>query len=336
MSDHDKQPDLERMCEQWLDSDAAPAARDEHSAIPSDEQTRRDMADQQLVDALLRSLAKDQPTDTNRRVGRVMASIAAERLMPRTSYRRSARNWSLVGLAACLLIICSILMIRSTSEARADELLAAIHQVSLVDTDRLYHVFHSSSAHEASFEFLGKLYLRGTIGFVLRVDAFAFGRYGKQYWMVPPEGPVVVANDFNWLESPSARDMLELELLKDLAATSYRAPLMQLSTIIELIEGDYDVAVHRDNSFGTRAMDELEATRRGVNGKLPASIRMQIDPRTKVVHSIELTWSAVEGNTLSHHVRFVLAPTEPVTEVWYAHTAHHAPDRPVKRADTAP
>jgi hypothetical protein len=336
MNNRDQQHDLERMCERWIDNDATPATRHESSAPVSGEQTRRDMADHQLVDALLQSLAQDQPMGMNCRVDRVMASITAERFAPRTSDRRSAGLWSLVGLAACLLIIGSILTIRSTSEARADELLAAIHQVALVDTDRLYHVFHSSSPHDESFEFLGKLYLRGTIGFVLQVDQFAFGRYGKQYWMVPPEGPVVTADDFNWLESPSAREMLELELLKDLAVTSYRAPLMQVSTIIELIEGDYDVAVRQNKSSRTRETDELIATRKGVNGKLPASIRMQVDPSTKIVHSIELSWSAVEGNALSHHVRFVLGPTEAVTEAWYAHTTHHASDRPVERADAAP
>jgi hypothetical protein len=336
MSEASWQREAERLCERWLDVDSPPADGDVAPATSADEQIRRHVADQQLVDALLQSLANREFADTSSRVRRVMDAIAAESPSPATPNHRTARIWSLVGLAACLLIACTLLVMKSANESRATEILAEIRQVSLADTDRVYHVFHSNSQHDAPFEFLGKLYLRGTTGFVVQVNDFAFGRHSDEYWVVPPEGPVILANDFNWLNSPSTRDMLELELLKDLSVKSHRAPLMQLSTTVESIEGDYDFAVHQGTYDGTRRLDELSATRREADEELPASIRLWFDSETKIVHTVELTWSVVEGKPLRHSVRFTLAPAEHVVDKWYQHAAHHSADRPVRRADTEP
>lgn len=336
MSEAPWQREAEQLCEQWLDADSPPSDGDPAPQFSADEQVRRHIADQQLVDALLQSLAERNPSDTSGRVRRVMDAIAADRPSPATSNHRTARIWSLVGLAACLLVACTVLVMKSANESRATEILAEIRQVSLADTDRIYHVFHSTSQHDAAFEFLGKLYLRGTTGFVVQVDKIAFGRYGDEYWVVPPEGPIFVANSFNWLNSPSTRDMLELDLLKDLSVKSHRAPLMQLSTTVESIEGDYDFAVHRGTYVGTRRLDELSAARREANEELPASIRLWFDAETKIIYTVELTWSVVDGKPLRHSVQFALAPAENVAEDWYQHTAHHAADRPVRRVDAEP
>lgn len=336
MSEASWQREAEQLCEQWLDADSPSAESAGAPPTSANEQVRRHIADQQLVDALLQSLADRDPRDTSNRIRRVMDAIAADGLSPRTSNHRTAKTWSLVGLAACLLVACTLLLMKSANESRANEILAQIRQVSLADTDRIYHVFHSNSQHDAPFEFLGKLYLRGTTGFVVQVDKIAVGRCGDEYWVVPPEGPIFVANSFNWLNSSSTRDMLELELLKDLSVTSHRAPLMQLSTIVEAIEGDYDFAVHRGTYDGLRRLDELSASRRPGNMELPSSIRLWFDADTKIVHTVELTWSVVDGQPLRHSVRFTLAPAENVADAWYQHAAHHTAGRLVRRVNGDP
>ncbi len=333
MSETSWQREADRWCEHWLDADVSPSDSGIPPTTSADEEVRRHIADQQLVDAILRSLANVDRDDTSNRVRRVMAAIVAESPSPAAANHRTASMWSLVGLAACLLVACTLLVMKSANESRATEILAQIRQVSLADTDRIYHVFHSNSQHDAPFEFLGKLYLRGTTGFVVEVKNYAVGRNGDEYWVVPAKGPVILAHDFNWLNSPSARDMLELELLKDLSVTSHRAPLMQLSTIVEAIEGDYDFAVHRGAYDGARRLDELSASRRPANTELPTSIRLWFDAETKIVHTVELTWSVVEDKPLRHSVRFTLAPAENVADEWYQHAAHHAPDRPIRRVD---
>lgn len=333
MSEASWQREGEQLCERWLDVDASPSNGGIVPTSSADEQVRRHIADQQLVDAILRSLGNVDRDDTSRRVRRVMAAIAADHPSPATSKHRVARMWSLVGLAACLLVACTLLVMKSANESRATEILAQIRQVSLADTDRSYYLFHSNSQHDAPFEFLGKLYLRGTTGFVVEVKNYAVGRNGDEYWVVPAKGPVILAHDFNWLNSPSARDMLELELLKDLSVTSHRAPLVQLSTIVESIAGVYDFGIHRGTYEGTHRLDELRAARRGLNAELPASIRLWFDSETKIIHTVELTWSVVEGRPLRHSVRLTLAPAENVADEWYQHAAHHAPDRPIRRVD---
>lgn len=336
MSEASWQREAEHLCEHWLDADSPSAESAIAPTMSANEQVRRHIADQQLVDALLQSLADRDPRDTSNRVRRVMDTIAAESPSLATSNHRAARMWSLVGLAACLLVAYTLLLMKLANESRANEILAQIRQVSLADTDRVYHVFHSSSQHAAPFEFLGKLYLRGTTGFVVQVNDCVVGRYGDEYWVVPPEGPIFVAHSFNWLNSSSTRDLLELQLLKDLSVASHRAPLMQLSTIVEAIEGDYDFAVHRGIYDGVRRLDELSASRRTANTELPMAIRLWFDAETKIVHTVELTWSVVAGQPLRHSVRFALAPAENVADEWYQHTAHHAADRPVRRMDSEP
>ncbi len=335
MSDADCEREAERRCERWLDVDAPLPMGDDAPAAAA-EQVRRRIADQQLVDALLQSLADRDSGDTSRRVQRVIEAIGAESATPPTSTHWTARIVSVFGLAACLLIAGTLLVIRSASESRAAEILAKIREVSLADTDRIYHVFHSNAEHDDRLEFRGKLYLRGTTGFVLRVDDLVFGRTGSEYWVVPPEGPVVLADDFGWLKTPSTQDALELALLKDLSVTSRRTPLMQLATIVELIEGDYDVSVRPGPQEAPRRLDELSAVRRPADEELPATIRLWFDPETKTVYNVELTWSMGDGLSPRHDMQFVLAPAEPITDEWYQHSAHHAADRPVRRAVAEP
>lgn len=332
MSSADFEREASDLCDQWLDTDTPQPSSD---AGTVDEQVRRRVADQQLVDALLHSLSDRDASATHHRVRRVMEAIAAEAPAVATP-RRSTSIAPLVGLAACLLIAASLMVFKPASESRASDILAQLLSVSLADTDRIYHVFHSNAEQGAPFDYCGKLYLRGTTGFVLESNDFRCGRYASEYWAVPPEGPVVLADDFNWLESPSTRDALELNLLKDLSVTSHRAPLMQLSTIVELIENDYDVIVRPDTVGGFASLDELIATRRSTDEEHPASIQLWFDPQTKIVHTVELAWNVDQKDLPHHALRFTLAPTESVAEEWYQHTTHHERDRPVHRAVAKP
>lgn len=334
MSQANDEREAERLCELWLDVDAPLPIGGDISAA-ADAQVRRRIADHQLVDALLQSLADRDFSDKSRRVQRVIEAIRLEEKRP-VAIRRTTRILSLVGLAASLLIAATLLVTRSASESQAAEILAKIRAVSLADTDRIYHIFRSNAKQDDRPELHGKLYLRGTTGFVLQADDFVFGRTGGEYWVVPPDGPVVVADDFDWLHTPSAHEALELELLKDLSVTSRDTPLMQLATIVELIEGDYDVSVQPGKQDLPRRLDELFAIRRPADQELPATIRLWFDPDTKIVYNVELTWSVGDDPSSRHAMQFELAPAEPIADGWYRHTAHHAADRPVRREVAGP
>lgn len=329
MSEAADQHDAAQHCDRWLDADAVPQDDDGAPGRDADERTRRYVADQQLVDALLRTLGTDDRPANSVRVRRVMDAIRAE--SPELAFhRRTTRMLSLVGIAACALIAGTLLLLNSARELRASEILAKIAEASLANTDRIYRVYHSSAERDDASEYLGKLYLRGTTGFVVQVDDYAFGRNGNQYWVVPPAGSVIVANDFSWLNSPASREMLELELLKDLSVTSRRTPLVQLSTILKLIEEDYDIHVRAGGPDTGAQLDTLTATRRPADENLPASIRLSFDPETKVVHTVDLTWNIDRGKSLRHNLRFALAPAEPVADDWYQHSAHYSGERAVE------
>jgi hypothetical protein len=327
--------EADRIYGQWLDADEPPPDADFDHKTLGEEQVRRHIADQQLVDALLQSLAETRHGNPSDRIRRLMDAIAAESPTP-ASANRTTGILSLIGVAACLMVASTLLLIKFSRESHANEVLTAIRQVSLADTDRIYQVFRTNSVHHHPSELLGKLYLRGTAGFVLQTGEVVCGRHENEYWMVPPEGPVVVASNFDWLDSESTTHALELELLKELSIASRRASLMQLSTIVELVQHDYDVVVRRGTHEDPLRLDELSATRRPADADLPASIRLWFDPDTKIVHSVELAGSVAGRESPRHGLRFVLAPAAPVADDWYRHATHHLGDRPVRRISEEP
>lgn len=330
MSDASWKREVELACGRWLDVDSIEPGDDVAPPAEADAESRRRTADHQFVDALLHSLAGDGLSDSSARVRRVMAAIEVERQAPLAA-RRITGVMSFVGLAAGLLIACTLLVIKSANESRANEALTAIREVSLTDADRLYRVLHSAAGRNRPLEFLGKLYLRGTTGFALQTGEVVFGRHGNEYWMVPSHGPVIVADDFGWLRSSSGNE-IEVALLKELSLASRRTPLMQLSSIVDLVQDDYDVKMQRAPEDDLHGLDELVATRRPADAELPATIRLTFDRETKIVHRVELTWNAGHSESPRQEMHFVLAPTESVTDRWYHHAAHHAAGRPVRRA----
>lgn len=105
---------------------------------------------------------------------------------------------------------------------------------------------------------------------------------------------------------------------------------MQLSTILKLIEEDYDIHVGPGAPDAGPQLDTLTATCRPVDETLPASIRLSFDPETKTVHTVDLAWNVDRGKSLRHNLRFTLAPAEAVADDWYQPNAHYSGERAVE------
>ena len=94
-------------------------------------------------------------------------------------------------------------------------------------------------------------------------DTFALGRNAQEYWLVDNNENVVIADNFQWMVAASERDQLELELLKELSVDSREVPLMQLSSVTQLMQHDYDIVLQGDVRDGDERVDKITGCKCG-------------------------------------------------------------------------
>ncbi len=333
MSDPAWQEEVDRRTGSWLDGDSEePAAADPD--LPLDEKSLARVADLQLVEILLGSLSDETREDETQRIRRVMDAIQNSETV---SDRRSspAYRWpSLVGLALSLLVIFGLYSVRFLEKSRADVLLPRISEVAHQNVDRVYNMHRTSqSAEGPREEFRGRLYLRGIEGFVITCGDVVLGRNADDFWFVPSSGEVIVADDFAWMIAGSAEEEHELGLLRDLSVESSRVPLMQLTSVIQLMQHDYDVTLNTGVYRGQRQVDELAGTRKGASGGLPDTIRLWSGTDSQVIYAAKLSWGEEDDSQQNTLVFELLEPPEPggVSSDWYNHEVHHSADRPLRR-----
>jgi len=296
---------------------------------PLEEQSTADEAELRLIDALLSSMSDQATRDRNARIRRVMDAIEDRPTVP--GMRTRPRGWqSLAAVAACLAVACTLFWLQSSRESRASDVLLEIGRVSLEKIDRVYDFRRVLSTSGKSDQHQGRLYLRGCDGFVVVCDGVVLGRNTDEFWFVPPNGPVIVAEDFEWLVGTSEREKLEIELLNELAIDSRSLPLVQLSSAVELMQHDYEVTLDVDMLHGGR-VDVLVGTLRDEIKGLPDTIRLWSDRDSRIIQRAELEWKRGEERSPANMVVLELMATERVGADWYDHEAHHPPERPLHR-----
>ena len=107
---------------------------------------------------------------------------------------------------------------------------------------------------------------------------------------VAADHPVVIAESFEWVTEVLSHDERELSLLKELSIESRQLPLMQLSSLIELLRYDYDVTFRRGSSLSQLGLDELVGTRQVAILDGPTAIHLWFDRNSKMIHRVELDW----------------------------------------------
>jgi len=286
-------------------------------------------AELRLIDGLLWSISDEAARDREGRIRRVMDAIDDR---PDVSGRRARpRGWrSLVAVAACLTAACALFWIQFSQESRADDVLLEIGRVSSERIDRVYSFRRVLPTSGGADRHEGRLYLRGCDGFVITCGDVALGRNGDELWFVPRDGPVVVAEDFQWLVGESEHEQLEIELLNVLAIDSRILPLVQLSSAVELMRHDYDVALDADVLEGGR-VDVLVGTLRDETKDLPDTIRLWSDRDSRIIRRAELQWRRPQEQSPANSVVLELTSAKGVGADWYNHEAHHLPGRQLHR-----
>lgn len=294
-----------------------------------DEQDPVRAAELHLIDALLSSMSERAVDEREARIRRVMGAIDDGPAAPGRPTR--SRRWQpLVAVAACLMVACLLSWLQLSRESRASEVLLEIGRVSLEKIDRAYRFRRVVSASGKPDQREGRLYLRGCEGFVIVCGDVVLGRNTDEFWFVAPDGPVVVADDFEWLVGHSERERLELELLNVLSIDSRSLPLVQLSSAVELMQHDYEVVLEEDTRHGRRA-DVLVGELRDKGADLPSTIRLWADKDSRIIERAELHWGRQPDRSQANVIVLELMAAERVPADWYEHRAHHSSDRSLRR-----
>ncbi len=287
-------------------------------------------AELRMIDALLRSMSQESRDARRARVGRVMEAIPAD--SGELDRRIRSRRWqSLFAVAACLTLACALSWLQFSSESRAADVLREIAGVSQERIDRVYELRRvvvptSDQPHQPQ----GRLYLRGCEGFVIVCGDLVLGGNADEFWFVPKEGPVIVAQDFQWLTGRSQREKRELGLLNVLAVDSRSLPLVQLSSAVELMRKDYQVALDDELLHG-QAVDLLVGKLRDEASGLPEIIRLWADKTSRIIKRAELEWRQPLQRSPADLLIFEFAAAEHLGADWYDHEAHHPSGRPLRR-----
>ena len=317
-----KNANIDQQCSDWLDHDnetPCPPAEP-----PEDAQGR--IADLQMVDALLANLSANEIDDRESRIQRVMDSIESAEL-PKKRYVGLS---STIAIAASLLVLLGVAWSQFSRETRASIVLREISEAAFENVDRIYTVrrHHTvqrhSSGPSAEQKADAKLYLRGRDGFVLSCGTTVLGRSDDEYWLVPEKGDVLIADSFRWIIGKSDRPTEELELLILLSSNSRRVPIMQLSSVVELMRHDYRVTL-QPGTTQDLAEHAIVGTLKKGRVHLPRTISLWADAKSSIIRRVEFSWAP--DNSLS----LELGPTEEVPWNWYTRASHCDEGRKTRR-----
>ena len=311
------------------DADGGEFTAPDRMESPLEEPATAHAAELRLIDALLWSMSDRAIDDRNARIRRVMDAIEDRPTV--AGMRTRPRGWqSLVAVAACLTVACTLFWLQSSGESRADDVLLEVGRVSLERIDRVYSLRRVLSTSGKPEQNEGRLYLRGCDGFVIVCGDVALGRNTDEFWFVPRDGPVIVAEDFEWMVGKSEHEKLELELLNVLSIDSRSLPLVQLSSAVELMRHDYEVTLDDRTRPGQR-VDVLVGRLRDGRRGMPSTIRLWSDEDSRIIQRAELEWGLGREPSQANMIVLELLATKRVGADWYHHEAHHPPDRPLHR-----
>ena len=262
------------------------------------------------------------------RIDRIMQAIPddtqiANRVGPR---RRNMVSW--LAFATCLMITCPFVWIKNAQITRAQDLLREIRVASQTAIDIVYQVTReepNNNRHKT----LGKLYLRGTTGFVYICEQATLGRHADEDWAVAATGPVLIAKSFDWIAADSHSDIRELDLFKGVSTASSEFRLMEPASLVKLLEQDYSVTIERSTKLPSGAVKRLVGRRRAADNTLPETILLTFHSQSKLVTRVDLEWEQTNDQREPLRIVFEQVSDEPVTDDWYHHDAHHSDEREV-------
>lgn len=278
------------------------------------------------IDGVLTHLRSDLKATASREA--TSAQLASETIaVPRRSPKR--RSWrSRLTVAAVLFI--AALGWWQTQPRAAKAMFEKAMAAALTPDDRVYQVtitpFESTTGPRK-----GRLTVHGGEKFVFeRIGPLggrlAIGGNGREFWLAPPVGPVLIANSEDVVPEWSQKPDLNM-------------PFLQITTILRRMRDAYRLTrlpiETLDGHDGP--LNHLVADRRlrvrGPFGMAPSKIEMWTAPETGIVHRLVVHWSPEDNARRFDRIELDLTKDVPESPAIYDYS-HYAPDRPVRKVSS--
>lgn len=322
---------IERRAGEILD-EAGPTPGE--TELPLDE--RRGLADQFWLHALLAHVLNPTANIAHREslIQHVMRSISVEgqvSMAPASDAAKSqASRRSRLAMAASLAALIIVGVILLSPQAGPKTAMAAVEQslkAAAQDVDRRYHI-QMTTANDVSLPPI-MLTVRGSNQFVweqpMPRGTLQAGSNGKEFWVVPAVGPVMIAAEGSRLE-------------RLLAERQDSTPILHLATALEWLRDRYDLELLPEEDISIESSSQpVRCTHyRGSlrnHGELlqPETMEIWSDRNTGVVQRMRLTWPALMKSGVHQAELQIQQPPRDLPADWYEHSSHHTSQRRVVR-----
>jgi hypothetical protein len=330
--------------DETLDAPHAPgdaaAARllDERAAAESfanlDGAERLRAADVQWLHSLLQQALHRDAVARERRITRAGVAIAADaaRVVQPASSGRLRRRWVLPITVAAALVCAAVLYRGPINPPRTA--LAAVQttlKAAQSPSDRTYRIDTVMQPRGGSTRQLtGELWVRGDTHYLLRQEAplgqLLIGGNGREHWLVPPLGPVIVSAELNRFQQ-----LLEGKPLV--------TPFLQVTSLLERLADRYDLTLAPEEELaavegtGTVRCTHVVGKLRDADDRLsPAEIELWTARQSGTAYRVLARWTPEADRPGPQQMQLQWVPLpEPLATDWYDHAAHHPADRRVIR-----
>jgi hypothetical protein len=324
--------DIDALAGRWIDGEALTPAEGDAPAGLNDAGRRR-LADLQLLHGLLGQLREGESAAREARVRNVLRALEAP--PPTLPLRRRApvrRVLSWVTAAAAVLL--GVLLWGKFGAANpAYAVMARALQAAGEERDRTYDVTDTWGEPEQS-RLTAVLQFRGD-KFLFRPlappwDGTLVGGNGRQSWVVPKSGAVLVSDD------PRAFfRLVRGAVLPDRRGDRGRSregetlPFLHLPAMLERFSRSYDLQLLAPEALddGGPGYQHIRGARRAGVEDGPESVEVWAHPQTGVARRLRLDLGEGPG---ARRLTLDLASEAPLPADWYEHSAHHDPKRPVR------
>ncbi|MEW6747404.1 MAG: hypothetical protein AB1486_32130 [Planctomycetota bacterium] len=276
------------------------------------------LADHLFLDALLERYHRPDHRGVEERVQRALAGLQPQRR------RILPLAWATASVTAGLLMALGVWTMLEPTALSAEAVLR--HSIAWMEfpRDRRYAITLEGSGPIGHQE--ATLFVRGASQFAIEkptlLGSLWCGHDGTDVWIVPPLAvtPVLVGDRpealSDWLEKNEAG-----------------LPFLHIGTVMARLRDHFDVCDAPSGGYaeGDRSIRVLHATRHTLDDELPACVEVLVDADAGTVLRVLLDWRRRPGEWGPGAMVFELADEVERPDDWYRHSAHHAPDRPVRR-----
>jgi hypothetical protein len=323
-------PPADEWASRWIDGEALPA---DETGPPAnlDDAGRRRLADLQLLHGLLGQLREGAAAEREARVQGVLRALEAAPVALR--WRPRARRVLSWVTAAAVVLFGLLLWGKFGAANPAYAVMARALQAAGEQRDRTYDVTDTWGEPEQSRR-AGVFQFRGD-QFVFRPlappwEGALLGGNGRQGWVVPATGAVLVSDD------PRAFfRLIRGSVLPDrrgdrpAARRDDALPFMHLTALLERFARSYELKLLAPEALeeGGPRYQHLRAERRADVEDGPEVVEVWAHPESAVVRRLRLHLGEGPG---ARRVSLDLTGEAPLPADWYEHAAHHDPARPVR------